>query len=249
MITDKNLFLRPMTECYLHINPELEVVFVKDGSVSVNVGSDEFTVSANEFTIIPPYRIHGFKPSENTDAIVYMFTNSMASEFYSLCKNKEATTPVFLLDKVTINYIILATEKYLSESGLYYAKSILNTFLAEFTRDNSFVQMSFDASNLNRIVEYIYFNVSGDITLRDISTEFNIKENQFNKLLMGYTGLGFKEFVNAIRIEKAIVLLNRIDMNITEIAFEIGYENIRTFNRAFLKMTGLSPSQYRKKLL
>ena len=249
MTTDKNLFLRPMTECSLHINPELEIVFVKKGNVSVNVGSYEFTVSANEFTIIQPYRIHSFKPSENTDATVYMFPNSMVSEFYSLCKNMEATTTVFSLDKVTVDYILLATEKYLAESGIYYAKSILNTFLAEFTRDNSFIQMSFDASNLNRIVEYIYFNVSGNITLKDISTEFNIKESQLNRLLMSYTGLGFKEFVNAIRIEKAIVLLSRIDMNITEIAFESGYDNIRTFNRAFLKMTGLTPSQYRKQLM
>lgn len=247
-VLNEKLFLNPMINCPLHINPELEVVLVKEGSITVLLGKNEFQIGENQITVIPPYRIHGFKPSEETDALVYMFPNSMTSDFFLLCKNKEFSQRTYTLDETTFHYAESTTEKYRDTLGSFYEKSLLYLFLSEFTNGNSFTQMSFDSSNTSRIIEYIYENVQSEISLKSIASEFSVSETELNESILKYTGCGFKDFLDNMRIGRAINLLHYEGLNITEIAYESGFETPRTFNRTFLKLVGCSPSQYRKRI-
>ena len=54
-------------------------------------------------------------------------------------------------------------------------------------------------------------------------------------------------FINKLRIEKACVLLKSTDLNISEIAFEVGYNTISNFNAQFQHFTQMSAKQYRDK--
>ena len=62
-----------------------------------------------------------------------------------------------------------------------------------------------------------------------------------NKLKMG-----FNDYVNSLRISNACKQLIKSDASITEISENVGFNTLRTFNRAFMKQTGMTPSEYRK---
>jgi AraC-like DNA-binding protein len=58
-------------------------------------------------------------------------------------------------------------------------------------------------------------------------------------------GMGFNDYVNSIRISNACRLLIESTSPISEISEEVGFNTVRTFNRAFVKHVGTSPREYR----
>ena len=57
----------------------------------------------------------------------------------------------------------------------------------------------------------------------------------------------FREFINTLRIKEAEKLLKETSLKIEAVAYETGFNTISTFNIAFKKETGITPSEYRKK--
>ena len=63
---------------------------------------------------------------------------------------------------------------------------------------------------------------------------------------MTYTGKKISDYINELRIKRAIEKIEKGDMLILDIALEAGFESLSTFNRAFKKITGTTPSDYKK---
>ena len=61
-------------------------------------------------------------------------------------------------------------------------------------------------------------------------------------------GVTLKEYLNVLRIEGAKQLLHSSELNITEIAFSIGFSDGNYFTNVLKKHTGISPSAYRKRV-
>ena len=57
----------------------------------------------------------------------------------------------------------------------------------------------------------------------------------------------FRDFINSYRIEESKSRLVQDDMNILNIAYEVGFNSKSAFNTAFKKFTGMTPKEYRKK--
>jgi AraC-like DNA-binding protein len=73
-------------------------------------------------------------------------------------------------------------------------------------------------------------------------------EPSFCRFFKKNTGKTFIEFLNEFRITHACKLLAESDFSITDICYECGYNNFSHFNSYFKKITGKSPSEYRKLL-
>ncbi len=62
-------------------------------------------------------------------------------------------------------------------------------------------------------------------------------------------GLTFTQFVDEIRFEKAVALLKDPQISITDIAFDVGYSSLPHFTRAFRRMVGMAPREFRRREL
>ena len=62
------------------------------------------------------------------------------------------------------------------------------------------------------------------------------------------TGVNFTAYVSRLRIEKAKNLLLNLNLNVSEIAYEVGFQSLTHFNRVFKKIMGQSPTEYREQL-
>ncbi len=69
----------------------------------------------------------------------------------------------------------------------------------------------------------------------------------FRNAFIELVGTPPKPYIQACRIRRAKYLLRKNEMNILDIAYSVGYKNISGFNRAFLEITGETPSDYRKR--
>ncbi|GAB4241240.1 MAG: hypothetical protein OHK005_04080 [Candidatus Methylacidiphilales bacterium] len=84
-----------------------------------------------------------------------------------------------------------------------------------------------------------------DLSLDQVAAYVHTSTYYFCKLFKKATGLTFTEYLTRVRIEKARALLANRQKRISEIAFEVGFQSLSQFNRAFLRICGQSPSQYR----
>jgi len=87
-----------------------------------------------------------------------------------------------------------------------------------------------------------------NFSLDDTAAHFNLNKDYLGKLFKKEMGLAFSGYLNNVRIEEAKRLLRETPESVTTIAFEAGYESLDTFQKSFKRVTGMTPSQYRKNL-
>ncbi len=104
-----------------------------------------------------------------------------------------------------------------------------------------------EKDQIERVLRYVMRNHSRDITLSQICDHFRFSRSYISHKFKKRTGKSFREYLTDIRLEDAKSLLFYSNLNITEIAFAVGFENSNYFSNVFKEHTGLSPSQYRKK--
>ena len=92
---------------------------------------------------------------------------------------------------------------------------------------------------------YINLNYNREITLNEIAKESNYSKSHFSYLFKAVTGQTFVEYLNKVRIEKAIELLKNTDKSIIEISYAVGYNSVANFNKNFKSITGLTPKKFR----
>ena len=129
-------------------------------------------------------------------------------------------------------------------------------FLADLARctdyrllSNVQMQSADDAHELdqiNAIVNRIAEDVSQPIAARDVAATLGMSESRFSRFFRRATGNTFTDFVNRVRVNRACQLLMESDRYITDICYDIGFNNVANFNRRFLEIKGLTPSEFRR---
>ncbi|MDX1479851.1 MAG: AraC family transcriptional regulator, partial [Saprospiraceae bacterium] len=102
-----------------------------------------------------------------------------------------------------------------------------------------------DEQRIQHIYQYVQAHFKRHITLEEISDIANMTVPAFCRYFKKLTNQTFTQFVNAFRVAHATKLLVETNALITEVAHESGFNNISHFNKHFLKVTGLRPSEYR----
>lgn len=91
---------------------------------------------------------------------------------------------------------------------------------------------------------FIRNNISANIKARDVAAHVNLSESYFTVFFKQKTGENFRDYLLSVRIDLARTLLNEGRLSVGEIAAETGYQDYRSFSRAFKNITGISPSEY-----
>ncbi|NMB97695.1 MAG: AraC family transcriptional regulator [Clostridiaceae bacterium] len=136
---------------------------------------------------------------------------------------------------------------FMIKSALYRIVALLDKEFHKMARiqKNKTTTYSYNKI-LHEVFEYIGNNYNKNISIDDVSHIANFSKHYFNKFFKKVTNKTFARYVNDIRIEKAQTLLKSSKQNITDIAFEVGFNSIKTFNRVFKEKVGCTPSEYRK---
>ncbi len=84
-----------------------------------------------------------------------------------------------------------------------------------------------------------------DLSLKKLSESMSVSENHISETLSQFLDTNFYHFVNKFRVEHAERNLLSSNKTIAEIAFASGFNSKSTFNTAFKKITGLTPTAFR----
>jgi AraC-like DNA-binding protein len=108
-----------------------------------------------------------------------------------------------------------------------------------------------DASidQIHGLVTRITDNLSEQHSAAAIAAELDMSESRFSRFFRKATGNTFTDFVNRVRISRACQLLMDTEQQVSHICFEVGFNNVANFNRRFLDIKGMTPSEFRKQSL
>ena len=100
---------------------------------------------------------------------------------------------------------------------------------------------------LERVISFLKENYVSDISREGLAGAMGMSSDHMSRMFKAYTGKKINEYINELRIEDAARRIVETEDKIIDIAFSVGFESLATFNRAFLKVMGLTPSDYKKK--
>jgi AraC-like DNA-binding protein len=105
-----------------------------------------------------------------------------------------------------------------------------------------------DVSNdqVNEIVNRITRDYAQPWAAAELAAEFGMSDSRFSRFFRRATGNTFTDFVNRIRVNRAGQLLMETDRLVTHIGYEVGFNNLANFNRRFLEIKGVTPSEFRR---
>lgn len=99
---------------------------------------------------------------------------------------------------------------------------------------------------VNALVERITRDYALPLSAADLAAELGMSESRFSRFFRRATGNTFTDFVNRIRVNRAGQLLMETDSLVTHICYEVGFNNVANFNRRFLELKGMTPSEFRR---
>lgn len=98
---------------------------------------------------------------------------------------------------------------------------------------------------LNKVMQYVERNLNDpQLSVEGLSRELVMSRVSLYKKLLDITGMSPVEFIRAVKLEKAIVLLEKSDMNIAQIAYQTGFSTPNYFTKAFKEKYNMLPSEY-----
>ncbi|MET3545560.1 two-component system response regulator YesN [Paenibacillus favisporus] len=100
--------------------------------------------------------------------------------------------------------------------------------------------------NISKAIEFIRDHYPEKLKLHDIAEVLHVNAAYLGQRFKKKLGISFNEYYHAVRIEEAMKLLRRTDLNIGEIAARVGYADTDQFTAKFKAINGISPSVYRK---
>lgn len=234
--------------CVPHINPELEIVMVNKGSVSVQYDDKTVVVEEGQAAVILPYRLHGVTCPQETEAFVLMFSYSLVGDFYDNYKAVELKKYVFDLNKELKEYLRPMIEQAKNSADIFTVKALFYPIVCAYLKDNEAnVSRKNSSSDIRKIVEYIAEKSAEEITMDDVADATCIVKEKIGTLLKERTGRSFNDFLNIVRLEKARRIIEFTDQSISEIAYYCGFGSLRNFNRVYRKVFGDPPSSKRAK--
>ena len=98
---------------------------------------------------------------------------------------------------------------------------------------------------MERIMKVVNKHLSdSDFNVETLTSEVGISRAQLHRKMKEMTGLPVSEFIRNIRLEQAVRLLEEQKINVTQVAYTVGFSNLAHFSTVFRKQFGVSPTEY-----
>ena len=101
---------------------------------------------------------------------------------------------------------------------------------------------------LAKVKRYVEDHFSDPLDLEQVARIAGLEKTYFSTYFHQKTGMRFHDWLNSIRVNEAVNLMSHHDLSITEVAMAVGFQELRTFERAVRKYTGFTPQAIRNKL-
>lgn len=231
------------------------LIYCTDGKGWVNINETRYNLRKEDFFIIEAGTPHSYGASETNPWSIYWihFTGEKSHLFRSIYNKViriDDSPEARFKDRLTMfEEIYKNLEMGYSTENLEYVSHCLWHFIASFRFISQFreVNKSKRGDIIQDSINFMKTNINKHITLEEISTSVNYSPSHFGQIFLKKTGHSPLNYFNQLKIQKACQMLDFTEMKIKEISYELGFYDQYHFSKTFFKITGETPSQYKKR--
>lgn len=228
-----------------HFHKNMELIWVLKGGVLCTINGQSALLKAGDAGLCLPYDIHKYVPEKNTVYWVLVFSEDFVHAFAKQTAGKTGNGFAFRMPPSTEAYLKARLLEN-PDPSVFTLKSCLYGVCEAYLSSVRLIEKSKrQEETISVIVDYIQKNYTQRITLRDLAAVLGYDYNYMSRCFKNFFGMAFTDFINTYRLESATRLLRETKKNITEIAFESGFQSVRSFQSFFKKATETSPARYR----
>lgn len=242
-----------------HFHQNLEIVYVLEGSVEVQIEPETYNLKKGDFLLINANKRHSWRATEEkillasfqinfTMLAEYMGTNQLLFWCNTTAdKNESYEQLKRVLDQMLNRFYDKEKEGAIYLNSIYYEAIYLLVAYFMIKADDVRMKENFtpDNSRIFEIQNYVQANYQKQLSLNDLAQKLYLSNAYLSKYIKKHFGLSFLEYVNNIRLFHAVDELLYSEKKITRIALDNGFPTTAAFNKAFKEIYNMTPSAYR----
>ena len=229
-------------------------------SATFLIGGETVNASPGDVLVIDEFVPHRITmPDEKTDIIiVHMRLSCFIDQGIRLERIKpfitkeEIDSVPLLAEKINSILKTLCSEDAIVEDPkenpfLYStAASLYYLLMRHFSVSGHSAPKNAERAEFYSITEYINQNFKEDITVNSISSALFISKRKLSEIFRKFSGMSISSYITTLRLKNVNYLLMH-GREISEAAYDSGFQSLRTFNNAYKKQMGISPTEYIKR--
>ena len=251
----ESLFIGEMTHFPfpMHVHGLAEMVVLTHGSAEMGIGEVTYALSPGDVAVIFPLVPHSYATlSSDVEGLVAIFPPDIIQEYAGTFHGLQPESPIlpFSAAGEELRLAVRQLRKLNMDDDLPLCIAYLHVLLACVLHRMTYLPVyDFAGQDLGaRVIHYISEHAFEEITLESASRALGISASHLSHFFSERLHINFRRFINAIRIERARLLMRNPDLTLTDICGLCGYANMRTFRRAFQEELGILPSEHLQQL-
>lgn len=257
----RTMIYKQASHSRFHWHEKIEICQIFTDGCSFYIDGEIINTSAGDIVVMGEYEIHRFLIEKagaklrlcqfpvsilmNSGAVVKPLRKHITKEEFSKSPNLYQTI-------TTIFDLIEQEAPGISESENTYIRhlsaSLYFLLMRHFATPNPTTALKSTRQEFYKITEYINSHYTEDINIESVASKLFIPRGRLSKIFSKYAETDVNTYINSLRINMVNELLKHGE-NITDAAFESGFQSMRTFNNTYKKIMDMTPSEYIKKHL
>lgn len=239
-----------------HWHEHIELHYVLEGKTTLRLGQSEILAREGNLVVVNSNELHaGYCDGTHMRVLVIIFD---MADFYKELADRNVIFQSLVEKDEAIDAIMSAIQKEYCEQKVGYrliCKGELLHLIVHLAREYA-VEVLTERENdsrkrrlerLNTVLDYIQTNYTKQISNRELADIIHLSEDRFNHLFKESMGIPPLQYINEIRMKKALNLLKRKEGTVVEIADSVGFTDYNHFGRQFRRYFGCTPSEILKK--
>jgi Transcriptional regulator containing an amidase domain and an AraC-type DNA-binding HTH domain len=239
------LVVRQQTEQRLpsHQHDKAQLLLVFGGIAYLQTEENDFYIPSNHYIWIPNNYPHNLMfNAQDLFIINIYFPKENGDSFY----NEMGIYPVSKLLYEMLSFSETWHGDYYEGSWEYeFLRTLRNVLSKENLKKFSIQLPTTDDQRLNAVVDRLRSQLNENLTLEATASQWGMSVRSLTRLFQAKLHITFIQYVKMLRIIRAMELIKGTSLNMTEIAYEIGYSSISAFSNNFHQLTNMRPTEFK----
>lgn len=228
-----------------HWHMEHELIACREGSAQVMLDDTMFNITQQQCIFCHSGCVHYISASPDSLLLVCLFNEKM---YDPITSPFTLENPVFE-DRYGILPKLFEIRHELQNQPIFFecrTEAMIGEILVDVFRGEPLRKAQWQFSDVITRYKQLLNHIDLEyehITYRNAVQFMNMSDAYFSRYFKRQAGMTFSQYLNVVRIEKAVQLLDSAPtMKITDVMLRCGFNTIRSFNRVFREVTGFTPT-------